>query len=142
MAITSNLSNFGIGVGVGVSVGKALTVARTAAAMVDWSTGVGVGAARGPQDTRTRRDAPITAIRTIGLASIMNCPHHNMVCSMGIFSWLPLPTLRVREARLRAAPRITQGGLAARLQVAGLQVDQTAISKIEAGRAGTSSAVP
>ncbi len=41
---------------------------------------------------------------------------------------------RVRDARRRAKPTITQVELAARLQVAGLMLDQTAISKIEAGR--------
>ncbi len=40
---------------------------------------------------------------------------------------------RVREARKAAEPPITQGELAARLQVLGISVDQSAISKIETG---------
>ena len=40
---------------------------------------------------------------------------------------------RVREARNQAKPPITQGDLVARLQVLGLKVDQSAISKIERG---------
>ena len=40
---------------------------------------------------------------------------------------------RVREARRKARPPITQGRLAARLQVMGLKVEQAAISKIERG---------
>ena len=41
--------------------------------------------------------------------------------------------IRVREARRKARPSITQGQLAARLQVMGLKVEQAAISKIERG---------
>jgi transcriptional regulator with XRE-family HTH domain len=41
---------------------------------------------------------------------------------------------RVREARLRAKPSITQEDLVARLQVHGLtQIDQAKISRIESG---------
>ncbi|GAI22010.1 unnamed protein product [marine sediment metagenome] len=40
---------------------------------------------------------------------------------------------RVREARKQAKPPITQKDLAARLQVLGLKVDQSTISKIEQG---------
>lgn len=40
---------------------------------------------------------------------------------------------RVREARRRHTPRLTQAELAARLQVAGLRLDRGAISKIEIG---------
>lgn len=40
---------------------------------------------------------------------------------------------RVRLARERAKPRITQLDLAARLQVRGVRLEQAAISKIEAG---------
>ena len=40
---------------------------------------------------------------------------------------------RVRLARRQAKPRITQTDLAARLQTLGLQWDQAAISRIEAG---------
>lgn len=40
---------------------------------------------------------------------------------------------RVRLARSRAKPPVTQKDLAARLQVMGLRLEQAAISKIEAG---------
>ena len=41
---------------------------------------------------------------------------------------------RVREARLKRKPPITQGDLAARLQVHGLtQIDQAKVSRIESG---------
>jgi len=40
---------------------------------------------------------------------------------------------RVREARKQAKPPITQEDLVARLQVLGLKVDQSTISKIEQG---------
>ena len=41
---------------------------------------------------------------------------------------------RVREARRKARPRISQSDLVARLQLLGVMVDQSAISKIEKGR--------
>ena len=40
---------------------------------------------------------------------------------------------RIRQAREEAKPRITQIDLAARLQTAGLQIDQAAVSRIESG---------
>jgi len=40
---------------------------------------------------------------------------------------------RVRIARKKATPPITQIDLAARLQTLGLQVDQAAVSRIESG---------
>lgn len=40
---------------------------------------------------------------------------------------------RIRQARRMARPPLTQTDLAARLQLAGLKVDQSAISKIEKG---------
>jgi transcriptional regulator with XRE-family HTH domain len=40
---------------------------------------------------------------------------------------------RVRMARRRASPRVTQADLAARLQVRGLRIDRVAITKIETG---------
>ncbi|MBA7708524.1 hypothetical protein ES703_117426 [subsurface metagenome] len=40
---------------------------------------------------------------------------------------------RVREARYKAKPPITQKDLAARLEVLGLEIDQAKISKIEQG---------
>jgi transcriptional regulator with XRE-family HTH domain len=40
---------------------------------------------------------------------------------------------RVREARKKAKPPITQKYLAARLEVLGLEIDQAKISKIEQG---------
>ncbi len=40
---------------------------------------------------------------------------------------------RVREARKNAIPPITQGELAARLQVHGLSLDRVTITKIETG---------
>lgn len=40
---------------------------------------------------------------------------------------------RIREARKQAKPPITQKDLVARLQVLGLKVDQSTISKIEQG---------
>jgi len=40
---------------------------------------------------------------------------------------------RVRIARKKAAPPITQIDLAARLQTLGMQVDQAAVSRIESG---------
>lgn len=40
---------------------------------------------------------------------------------------------RVREARRKARPRITQTDLVARLQLLGVMLDQSAISKIEMG---------
>ena len=39
----------------------------------------------------------------------------------------------VRQARGLASPPLTQGDLVARLQVMGMKVDQSAISKIELG---------
>ncbi len=41
---------------------------------------------------------------------------------------------RIRELRHRAGRRVTQEELAARLQAQGLEIDRTAISKIEAGK--------
>jgi len=41
---------------------------------------------------------------------------------------------RIREARNRSGLRVTQGDLAARLQALGVNLDRTAISKIESGR--------
>ncbi|MCL2083874.1 MAG: helix-turn-helix domain-containing protein [Oscillospiraceae bacterium] len=40
---------------------------------------------------------------------------------------------RVREARLREKPKITQSDLIARLEVREIYLDKTAVSKIEAG---------
>ncbi len=40
---------------------------------------------------------------------------------------------RIREARRRPGRRVTQQELVARLQTLGLEIDRTAISKIEAG---------
>lgn len=40
---------------------------------------------------------------------------------------------RVRQARGQATPRVSQVDLAARLQVLGLRIDQSAVSKIEQG---------
>lgn len=62
---------------------------------------------------------------------------------MGIFWYGILPTIRlsmrnivgprVRQARKMAKPTITQIDLVARLQIMGLKVDQSAVSKIEKG---------
>jgi transcriptional regulator with XRE-family HTH domain len=41
---------------------------------------------------------------------------------------------RIREARYRLGQKVTQEQLAARLQTLGLDLDRTAISKIEAGK--------
>jgi transcriptional regulator with XRE-family HTH domain len=41
---------------------------------------------------------------------------------------------RVRQARKLAIPHVSQADLAARLQVLGLQINQSAVSKIEQGR--------
>ena len=41
---------------------------------------------------------------------------------------------RIREARYRSGQRVTQEQLAARLQSLGIDIDRTAISKIEVGR--------
>jgi len=41
---------------------------------------------------------------------------------------------RVRQARKAARPPITQIDLVARLQVLGMQIDQSGLSKIESGR--------
>lgn len=40
---------------------------------------------------------------------------------------------RVRQARKAARPPITQMDLAARLQILGMQIDQSGLSKIEGG---------
>ena len=40
---------------------------------------------------------------------------------------------RVREARKNAKPPITQSDLVARLQTQGMKIDQSGVSKIEAG---------
>ncbi|RCX12096.1 helix-turn-helix protein [Anaerobacterium chartisolvens] len=40
---------------------------------------------------------------------------------------------RVREARLKANPQITQQDLSARLEVLGYNIDRVSISKIESG---------
>lgn len=40
---------------------------------------------------------------------------------------------RIRQARRLATPRVSQVDLAARLQVLGLRIDQSAVSKIEQG---------
>ena len=41
---------------------------------------------------------------------------------------------RVRQARKATRPPITQTDLVARLQVLGMQIDQSGLSKIESGR--------
>ena len=41
---------------------------------------------------------------------------------------------RVRQARRKAKPPITQTDLVARLQVLGVKIDQSAVSKIESGQ--------
>ena len=41
---------------------------------------------------------------------------------------------RIQEARYRSGQKVTQEQLAARLQSLGIEIDRTAISKIEAGR--------
>jgi len=41
---------------------------------------------------------------------------------------------RVRQARRLASPHVSQVDLAARLQILGLKIDQSAVSKIERGR--------
>ena len=41
---------------------------------------------------------------------------------------------RVREARKKAKPPITQLELVARLQVLGMKIDQSGLSKLEGGR--------
>ena len=41
---------------------------------------------------------------------------------------------RIREARYRAGRRITQEELAARLQSLGVNIDRSAVSKIESGK--------
>ncbi len=41
---------------------------------------------------------------------------------------------RIREARYRSGQKVTQQELASRLQTLGVDLDRTAISKIEAGR--------
>lgn len=41
---------------------------------------------------------------------------------------------RVRQARKLATPRVSQVDLAARLQLLGLKIDQSGVSKIEQGR--------
>lgn len=41
---------------------------------------------------------------------------------------------RIRSARYRGTRKVTQEELAARLQAAGMDIDRTAIAKIEAGR--------
>ena len=40
---------------------------------------------------------------------------------------------RLREARLKASPQITQQDLSARLEVSGYNIDRVSISKIESG---------
>ena len=40
---------------------------------------------------------------------------------------------RVREARLKAHPQITQQDLSARLEIMGYNIDRVSISKIESG---------
>jgi HTH-type transcriptional regulator, cell division transcriptional repressor len=40
---------------------------------------------------------------------------------------------RIREARLKASPQITQQDLSARLEVLGYNIDRVSISKIESG---------
>jgi transcriptional regulator with XRE-family HTH domain len=41
---------------------------------------------------------------------------------------------RIRQARIAAKPRITQRDLIARLQVLGVMIDQSGLSKIENGQ--------
>ncbi len=41
---------------------------------------------------------------------------------------------RVREARKSAMPPLTQGDLVARLQVLGIKIDQSGLSKLEGGK--------
>ena len=41
---------------------------------------------------------------------------------------------KIREARYRSGQRVTQEQLAARLQALGIDIDRTAISKIESGK--------
>ncbi len=40
---------------------------------------------------------------------------------------------RIRDSRLRQGRRVTQDELAARVQALGIEIDQTAISRIESG---------
>lgn len=47
---------------------------------------------------------------------------------------------RVRQARLAGKPRITQKELVARLQVLGMMIDQSGLSKIENGQRPVSDA--
>lgn len=42
--------------------------------------------------------------------------------------------LRIQQARKNAKPSITQKDLIARLQVLGIKIDQSALSKIESGQ--------
>ena len=42
--------------------------------------------------------------------------------------------LRVRQIRIAAKPRITQKELVARLQVLGIMIDQSGLSKVESGQ--------
>jgi transcriptional regulator with XRE-family HTH domain len=42
--------------------------------------------------------------------------------------------MRVREARKAAKPQITQNELVARLQVLGISIDQSGLSKLESGK--------
>jgi transcriptional regulator with XRE-family HTH domain len=66
------------------------------------------------------------------------------ICSVGILSrsisfiiWLVrdknIVGIRVRQARRAAKPSITQTDLVARLQILGMVIDQSGMSKIESG---------
>jgi len=69
-------------------------------------------------------------------------PVYHQICALGIFRGGLSTTIfdvkkniigsRVREARKES--RITQVDLAARLQVAGIKIDQAGLSKLESGR--------
>ena len=68
----------------------------------------------------------------------------HIMCSAGTLLGWPVSTIcptmenvvesKIREARYRAGQRITQAQLAARLHSQGIDLDPTAVSKIESGR--------
>jgi transcriptional regulator with XRE-family HTH domain len=63
--------------------------------------------------------------------------HGNIIIENILYHFLVIKNIigeRVRQARKSAKPPITQLDLVARLQTAGIRIDQSGLSKLESGR--------
>ena len=68
----------------------------------------------------------------------LNIPHENIPSQNIIYHYVTMQRnvigSRVRQARRMSSPQVSQVDLVARLQVLGLKIEQSAISKIENGQ--------